>query len=316
MPEPIYAGDPDAAPDEDFEPGRAEHLVAGNRGRMLDERRTPIAVRALDERTGQFELEVLAFEDAGARWQVPFEDVARFQFAREGERLAPEQADRVRGIGAALDRPLHVPAGSPPDLEPDRAWAREVLAGLALPDPEPAIAAREGDPALAAAVRDALGQRGLAEMDEAFAARYHSNPASGELVKGHAIVAAELGLAPFHGKVVRDERLFDEPWSRARRAEHLLARMALTQELWRRAGFAGDVHRATRPDRPDDASFYSVTFAREVAEAHETATIVTGPLPLDAVLMTFWETAALNRLYREAEAIVVRRPCPTRSPGG
>jgi hypothetical protein len=316
MDEPIYASDPAAAPDEDFEPGRIEHLVAGNPGRLLDERRTPVVVRSVDERTGQFAVEIRAFEDAGAQWEVPFEDVGRFQFARHAELLSPPAAGACRAIAARLDRPLHIPAAAAPDVERERAWAQAALGPIELPDPEAAIAARTGDPGLAAAVGAALAERGLSDMDEAFAARYHSNPASGELVKGHAIVAAEIGLAPYRGKVVRDDRLFDEPWTKARRAEHLLARMALTRELWRRAGAERSVHRATRPDRPDAASFYSVTFAREVAEAHATATLVSAPLPLDSLLMTFWETSALNRHYREAEAVVLRRPGPSPTAGG
>ena len=49
-----------------------------------------------------------------------------------------------------------------------------------------------------------------------------SNPRSGAMVKGHAIVLAELGLCPFNGRVVRDSTLFDDPYSKEARAEHLL----------------------------------------------------------------------------------------------
>lgn len=322
MDEPVYESDPQAAPDAAFAPGTLEHLVAGNRGRLLDERRTPVAVRDVDEATGQFEVEILAFEDRGARWQVPFEDAGRFQFELDARRVSPATLSRYAGVAARLDRPLTIAAAAgegPARLHAERAWARKALDAHGVPaalEPDDAIARREGDARLIAAVHAVLAQRGLAELDEAFAARYTSNPASGELVKGHAIVAAELGLADFRGKVVRDERLFAEPWTKARRAEHLLARMALTGELWRRAGDGIEVHRATRPDRPDDASFYSVTYAREVAEAHETATIVTAPLPRERLVMTFWETAALNRVYREAEAVLLRIPCPSPSASG
>jgi hypothetical protein len=90
--------------------------------------------------------------------------------------------------------------------------------------------------------------------------------------------------------------------------------MALTGELWRRAGGERvELHRAIYPGRPDEATFHSATFSRIVAEAHDTHTIESAPAALDRLLMTFYETAAMNRAYLEAEAILVRRrrrpPC-------
>ena len=49
--------------------------------------------------------------------------------------------------------------------------------------------------------------------------------AAGELVTGHRIVIAELGLVPYAGKVVRDPGLFEGRWSKPRRAAHVLARL-------------------------------------------------------------------------------------------
>ncbi len=80
----IYASDPNAAPDSEFRPGDLRHLVVGNRGRLLDARRTPITITAVDPARGSFEVEIGAFEDAGARWDLALEDIGRFQFARDG----------------------------------------------------------------------------------------------------------------------------------------------------------------------------------------------------------------------------------------
>jgi hypothetical protein len=157
-------------------------------------------------------------------------------------------------------------------------------------------------------------------MDGHFARVFVSNPASGEVVKGHAIVLAELGLCPYGGKVVRDPDLFAGPWSKARRAEHLLARMAFTQELWFRVGAADlPLYRAAATDGPlperRPASFVSATFSREVAEAHFTggpatrvAVLWRQSVPLDRLLMTFLETEAMNLAFKEAEAVVIGDP--------
>jgi hypothetical protein len=74
----IYASSPDAEPDSLYKPGAIGHLVVGNRGRLLDARRTPVAITGVDDASGLFDVEILAFEDAGAQWRVPFEEVSRF----------------------------------------------------------------------------------------------------------------------------------------------------------------------------------------------------------------------------------------------
>jgi hypothetical protein len=77
----IYDSDPNQAPDIEFARGELSYLVVGNAGRLLDARRTPIMTTAVDAELDMFEVEIEAFEDVGARWRLPVEDVGRFQFA-------------------------------------------------------------------------------------------------------------------------------------------------------------------------------------------------------------------------------------------
>src|SRR3954471_19869575 len=88
LPMKIYHKSGDTDPDSEFVPGQLADLVVGNRGRLLDDRRTPIVLTGVDVDTGMFELEVAAFEDRGARWRLPFEDISKFQFARDATRVA------------------------------------------------------------------------------------------------------------------------------------------------------------------------------------------------------------------------------------
>ena len=78
----IYESDPNRLPDSEFVPGTIHYLVAGNEGRLLDARRTPVKVIAVKEATGHFVVEVTSFEDAGAHWEIPFEEASQFQFHR------------------------------------------------------------------------------------------------------------------------------------------------------------------------------------------------------------------------------------------
>ncbi len=167
---PVYAGDADPARDSDFAPGELRHLVAGNRGRLLDPRRTPVTVREVAPERGSFVIRVDAFEDAGANWGLGLEEIGRFQFARPATRASD----------------------------------------------------------------------------------------------------AALGLCRYRGKAPRDPDLYAGSWTRARRAEHLLYRLAFTQELWLRRGRQElTLYRATASDealqlaRP--ATFVSATFSRPIA---------------------------------------------------
>jgi hypothetical protein len=318
----VYESDPQAAPDSDFVAGELGWLVAGNRGRLLDARRTPVAVAGVNVETGMFTVEILGFEDAGARWELPVEEVGRFQFARGGRRAPDDLVAALAEAARRFDRPGDVACepgareATLRRLDETRARARAWLTHDV--DVERAIARRAGDPRLFAALDGFLAERGLAAMEREFSRVFVSNPGSGEVVKGHAIVLAELGLCPYSGKVVRDPATFAGEWAKARRAEHLLARLAFTQELWSSLGEAA-LYRAAATDGPlperRPGSFVSATFSREVAEAHfaggpttRVAVLWRQALPLDRLFMTFLETEAMNHPYREAEAVLIGDP--------
>ena len=66
------------------------------------------------------------------------------------------------------------------------------------------LSAQTGNPALWTDLKRYMTEESLWDIEEMFAEQYVRNPNSGELVKGHAIVLAELGLVAFEGKQVRD----------------------------------------------------------------------------------------------------------------
>jgi hypothetical protein len=324
----MYESSPDQQPDAGFEPGELSHLVVGSSGRLLDARRTPVVVTGVTPELGAFEVEIQAFEDAGARWQLPLDDIGRFQFARGASLAGPEIVVELEASRARFARTETIDC-DPVSREATRGrLANERLRvgewfsqrNLRPPDVVSLVARREGDRELFALLEGFLGERDLAEVDRAFSETFISNPRSGELIKGHAIVLAELGLCPFHGKIVRDPHLFDEPHSKTRRAEHIIARLAFTQELWSRLGQeAVTLYRGAAVDGPlplrSHTSFVSATFSSEVARAHfdggpttQTAAMWRQRVPVGRLLMTFMETRAMNDRFREAEAVLVADP--------
>jgi hypothetical protein len=315
----IHESDPVQAPDRDFEPGELCHLVPGNTGRMLDTRRTPVVIGPVDPDLGTFEAEVLAFEDRGARWLLEAERVSHFQFPPDASRAG---AATVAALAAAVDRfsrPLDIP------IDP-RARART---RTRLHDEERRAAAvvgdalvihldgRLGDASVQSILHGYLATRGLIDLEAGFAERYVSNPSSGELVKGHEIVIARLGLVPFHGKVVRDPHLFASEWTEERRGEHVVARLGFVQAMFRAAGHDRVwLYRGLATEGPlgvpPARTFVSTTFDRAVAESIASrgpATVVSVLMAqlvaVDRVFMTFIETPELNRIYHEAEAVLL-----------
>jgi hypothetical protein len=246
----VYQADPDAPPDADFAPGELRWLVPGNRGRLMDGRRTPIRVTAIDLDHGWFGVEILAFEDTGARWLVPLEEVVRYQFEPDGENA---RAAQIAAMAAAIRR-FDVPAEIIADpaagrrsrdrIARHRAAADEWLTSQGVPariDPEPFIQSRQGSPdapAWLAGYLTATGS-GLAALDEQLAAAYVSNPNSGDLIRAHLIVLAELGLSDYRGKSLRDEAALAGRLNRAARTGHIVARAGFVQALWARADRPG-----------------------------------------------------------------------------
>jgi hypothetical protein len=326
----IYQRDPDSAPDSEFEPGELAHLVAGNAGRLLDPRRTPVSIRAIREDAGTFVLRIEGFEDRGALWEVPFEKVSHYQFARGAARTSAAAVARFRDAIARFDRPLAVPCDAVARgralaaLVHERAGAAAWLGAHSdffaergeLPDPE----SREGDPRLASDLEAYLGERGLSLMESEFARRYVSNPDSGDLVKGHRIVLAELGLVPYEGKIVRDPAAFDRAWTRAERGRHILARLGFVSAMLARAGrMHVTLYRGVSTEGPlkppANDTFVSASFSLDVARSHfdsgspaATRALYRQSVPVERVFMTYLETAAMNRQFHEAEAVLLFDP--------
>lgn len=323
----IYQSDPQTLPDGDFVDAELSHLLAGNRGRLRDVRRTPLTVIRVMPAIGSFEVEIDAFEDQGARWQLPLTAIDRLQLPHDA-RHAPEQVvAELRAAVARFDRPLEIPADAErrartlERIQVTQAALRDrLLARLPEIDLADHIRRREGHRELAEVFTRFLDQHGLTDLDEQFARSFVSNPHAGEIVKGHAIVLAELGLCPYSGTITRDPAAFAGSWTKSRRAEHIIVRAAGTQALWDALG-EGEitVYRGAASDVPfrarPPASFVSTTFSEDVAHAHyaggpttHAAILCRQRMPISRLFMTFLETPAMNDRYREAEAVLIGDP--------
>jgi len=326
MPVGVHQFDSHSRVDSEFEPGGLASLVVGNRGRLLDPRRTPVRIVALDMATGQFVVEIEAFEDQGARWQVPFEDCGRiYQFERGSATATPDAIAAFEAIVRELDRTTSIPC------DPERAAATREQLGQLESDAGDwlelhsrffafraalNLKTRRGPPALGMDLDAYMAAHDLADLETAFTAAFVSNPHSGDKVKGHRIVIAELGLVEYHGKAVRDPNVFEGAWSRERRARHILHRLAFVHAALRHAGLTTlTVYRGLAFDGPlaprRNDTFVSSSLDLEVAmscfaprQVESGGVLMRQVVPVERVFMTFLETEAMNRQFLEAEVVL------------
>jgi hypothetical protein len=329
----IYQRDPDPRPDTEFEPGALHHLVPGNVGRMLDLRRTPMRIAALRPEIGSWVCEVTAFEDRGALWTLPFESIMHYQFERDAARPDASAIETFEEQIRRFDVPLAI------DPDPERAKAtraalerRRADAAVWLAERMPALRdtavvdhdTRRAPVATVAAFEMFMREKDMLEMDHALASTYVSHPGSGEAVRGHMIVIAEMGLAPYRGKIARDPAAFEGGWRKARRADHVLWRTAFVRAMLAALGLTElELHRGVSgesdidPTRRDTLESWS--FNRAVTEgvagpddARPHREVQTRRIPIERAFMTYLETRAMNLQFLEAEAVlfVPSEGCP------
>ncbi len=324
----VHQFNPEMAPDSAFVRGALKHLVVGNQGRWTDPRRTPFHIVAIAPHTGQVVIEIDDFEDRGRRIEIPFEQVASYQIAIGSTEASAADTEQFGEIVARFNQPLQVPC-------PQAATARTLAA---LRDRQAGVRAwlsehslflkqyiaadislRRGSPELASDLRTFMRQSGLGDTEEEFATTFVSNP-YGELIKGHRIVLAELGLVAYEGSVVRDSTLFDGQRTKERRAEHILNRLSFVRAFLGLLGLAEvTLYRGIvfdgRPEPPRNNSFISASFDVEVArscyaprEVQRNGMLLRQVVPIERLFMTYLETAGFNRQFLEAEAVLLYQP--------
>jgi hypothetical protein len=313
-------------PDSEFVPGELKHLVPGNAARLLDPRRTPVRVLGCRLETGFFSVEVLDFEDRGAHWDLPVESVGSFQFARGSSEASREEVAAYQGAIERLDLPLQILADPVARENTERRMAAtraeaadwlgqesEFFRSCSALD----FSTRSGPVALRNDLKRYMASYGLSEIEEALAKQWVSNPYAGEMVKGHGIVLAELGLVAFDGRQLRDPLTLVGDMDKSRRADHIVRRLAFVREAFQRLGhptvvlYRGSAFPGLPRERARD-SLVSATFSLEVAmslfddrDPKSTGVLVRQSVPVARLFMSYLETEQMNRQYMEAEAILL-----------
>jgi len=326
---PIHQSNPDRRPDDNFLPGEIALLVPGNRCRLLDGRRTPGVIEAYHPESATFTWRITDYEDEGNAWSLPAEDIKKFQFEEGSRRLAPEEVRDIMGRVEVFQEPLIIEADPKTRAVTERAII--YLKGGALAwlkqhsqffekDPSLDFDSRKGSPELAQDLLHYMEDHELRDLEFRTAENVVLNPHSGELVKGMLIVFAELGLVDYRGTIPRTDDIFQWEMSKDARKKYLAHRLAFMGAVFQLLGIDEVVlYRGMSTETAWEKkrrSFLSCTFNLAVARAfaefergnkYRHAYLAKTTVPVDRLWMTYLETAAMNRQYHEAEALVLQR---------
>lgn len=319
--------DKNMKPDSEFIQGDLSFLVRGNKCRLLDGRRTAGFIEEYDWESGMFRWRITKFEDKGKHWDIPAEFISRFQFEKDSVKLEESRVHRIKEKIKRLDKELQIEAKESERIKTEgeihateksiKNWLIE-SSRFFRNKGKLNLNSREGSTLLAEDLSDYMKSKGLYDLDKKTAENFVLNPNSGEWIKGMEIVLAEMGLVSYNGKAPRTKDIFSGLGSKDFRSNYIITRMAFIKAYFDLLNIHEIVlfrgMSSERPWKEVPRTFLSCTFNYDVAKdfsdfskesKYITSYIIKTTIPVRKLFMTYLETAALNKQYKEAEALIL-----------
>lgn len=323
----LHKCDKELRSDDEFIQGELAFIVAGNKCRLLDGRRTEGFIEEYSSETTMFRWRITKYEDKGSFWDLPAEKIKGFQFEKDSKKLSQDQVNALELKIKELDQPLVIKPQESDKVQTEleiktvketiKAWL--IKKSLFFRDKEALdFNRKEGYKSLASDLMHYMESVDLAEEEKRTAEKVVLNPNSGEWVKGMSIILGEMGLAIYDGKIPRTKDIFQGRGSKDNRRKYIIHRLAFlraffelneVQELvlFRGMSSEGDWEEIKR-------TYISYSFSLDVANEfssllrdskYRSAYVMKSTCSIDKILMTYLETEAMNQQYKEAEALVL-----------
>ena len=106
----IHLYDNNMKPDSEYINGMISLLVVGNQCRLLDGRRTTGYIEKIFLDSGMFRWRITKYEDTGSYWDLPIEDVSRFQFPYDSKELPKKEVTKLLQIIEKLYKEIVIEA--------------------------------------------------------------------------------------------------------------------------------------------------------------------------------------------------------------
>lgn len=323
----IYERDEVIRPDSEFLPGGPEFIVPGNRGRLMDARRTPIQIVRYVPESGLVHVRIEKFEDVGNVWEVPVEQLTVYQFEPNSQTLDGVQVAEIHAAIRNFSERLRIePQSSAREATEQDIAARTIAATAWLKahseflksGAKLDLMARTGPTPLRRDFEAFMAELDLQKIDAALTIQWACQN-GGEAIKVLQIRMAEMGLIRYDSTIIRDESL------RNRLGEvrtYVLHRLAFVRALFETLTIdALTLYRGMSSERgwrPVRKCWSSWTPVLHVAQCHadfETygqhrgasrdSYLVKRTFPIAKLFMTYFETEGFNKQWKETEVIVM-----------
>jgi len=311
------------APDSDYLDGHIQYLVEHNKGRFLDNRRTPGEIVKVDSQYALFYWKILDFEDVGAVWEMPFEAVANFQFEKDSHSLNKDMRKTYVAAIKKYKKKLHIKplARTKALIEHEITTQTQNLIharSLCFDHCTTPSALFEIKNVIHDRFQDYLTTHNLAFIEQKTSEMIVSNPYAGEWLKHLFIALAEADLVEYYGWSPKPLEGIPSPHDFE---QYLIKRLAFIRALFLSNGIETiPLYRGMSSSSPwmlfpkafsSWSSEYAV--AKDLAEIEEKndkeiSYIFKRKTHIDEIFMTCLETSAMNKKYDEKEFLLLYRP--------
>lgn len=323
----IHQYNKNALPDSGFTPGSINLLVPGNELRLLDNRRTPGVIKQFFHESAMFQWEITDFEDKGKHWEIPAEEVINYQFTKGSASLKETEVTLIERKIKQFQKKLTIKANQQDlkitlsEIQALKSSISDWLSNNSIffkrnlkLDFDPAT----GSKCLTQDLIRYMKDQHLEHLEQRTADTIVMNPFSGEWMKGMSVVFAEMGLVDYHAKIPRTKDIFTGDGSKIIRRNYILHRLAFIRAYFELLDISEIIlfrgMNSTKEWKPVRQRWLvSFTFNKKVAESFanfgkpkesEHSYLLKRTIPVEKLFMSYLETEAMNRQYKEAEALV------------
>src|SRR6056297_3031615 len=312
-------------PDNEFIKGDISFLVKGNKCRLLDGRRTTGYIEKYDEDSAMFRWKITKYEDKGKHWDLPAESVTKLQFEKESEQLSDNEVNIIKEKIKKYKENLYIKAKESEKIKTEAVIAeREKEIKKWLKDNSMFFKSnkklnfdsKEGPSSLTEDLTEYMKLKGLYDIERKTAETMVLNPKSGEWIRGMEIMLGEMGLVSYKGKIPRTKDIFSGLGSKNKRYKYLIHRLAFVRAYFNLLNIDEVVVYRGMSNENDwkeiSRTFLSCTLNYEVAKdfsdfkresKYKISYIAKMTCSVKKLFMTYFETNALNKQYKEAEAL-------------
>jgi len=323
----LHQSNPNKLPDSMYNKGSLKYLVKGNSCVLLDGRRTPGIIENIHMDAGMFIWRITDFEDKGKFWELPFEDIVKFQFLDHEKSNQDDEVELYRKIIKSKQVPLHIRIKKKQQKETQRSineikksiheWLNKNSKFFQTNQPL-ILEDKKGSNLLAKDLQRYMNHLNLLYLENETAEAFCLNPKSGELIKGMMICLAEMGLVDYHAYATRKASTFKNTYRKEIRKKYLLHRLAFVQALFEKVALKEIVvYRGMTSEKPFQvmkrpiiSTTLSLSTAKEFFDESNDKNIKSSYLlkltiPISQILMTYIETQHFNQQYLEQEVIML-----------